>query len=79
MALEEAMQGRTREVGNGFLQGVKAVIERELCVLAESHGQGLFFSCEYGRSRLGAHRSIGHGRAVAPLGHGFGIDPAAGG
>ena len=42
VALEEAVQGRAREVRDGLLQGIAAVIERQLRVLAEGHGHGFF-------------------------------------
>jgi hypothetical protein len=79
VALEEAVQGRAGEVGNGFLQGLKAVIERQLRVLAKGRGNGLFRRCEHCRGRFRAHRGIRRGRALTPLGHRFGVNPMAGG
>ena len=42
MALIAAMQRRARQVRDGGLQGIEAIIERQKRVPAESHGDGLF-------------------------------------
>ena len=44
VALIAAMQGRTRQVRDGGLQGIEAIVERQKRVSAESHGDGLFLA-----------------------------------
>jgi hypothetical protein len=41
VALEAAMQARAGEVRNGRLECIKAVVERQQCVAAEGHDDGL--------------------------------------
>jgi len=43
MALIAAMKRRPRQVWDGGLQGIKAIVERQERMLAEGHGDRLFF------------------------------------
>ena len=47
VALEKAVQGRAAERGDGFLQRLEAVVERQERVLAKGHGNGLLLGREH--------------------------------
>ena len=79
MTLQEAVQRRAGEVRNRFLQGVQAVIQGQLRVLAEGHGNGFLRGHKHCRGRFGSHPGIGRGGTATPLGHRFGVDAVAGG
>ena len=42
VSLEESMQRGSRQVRDGCLQGVEAIIERQLCVSTKRHDQNFF-------------------------------------
>ena len=44
MSLKTAMQGRAREMRDGCLQGLKAVIERQQCMLAKGNDDRFFLN-----------------------------------
>ena len=74
-ALIAAMQGRTRQVRDDGLQGIKTIVERQKRVLAEGHGDGLLLDRQDRRTRV----FWPHGRVVdeaplPPLGDGLGIE-----
>src|SRR5262245_34985812 len=59
VALIAAMQRGSRQMGDGGLQRVEAIVERQQGMLAESDGDGFFVLSEDGRSNLrGFYRGI---------------------
>jgi hypothetical protein len=76
MALEAAMQRRARQVRDGRLQSVKAIIERQQRMPSKGDDHGLLLDGQDGRS--GLLRScweIGSRGAPPPLGDGLRVDP----
>src|SRR5450432_2782826 len=62
-------------MGNGFLQDIETVIQREQGVFAESHNQRLFFGAQNGRVGLfRTHRRILHLASLLPLGDGLRVE-----
>ena len=69
---KKAMQRRARQVRNGVLQGVEAVIQAELHMLAKQAGGGCLGSGEYRRNgRFWSHRGVLRTGPVAPFAHGL--------
>jgi hypothetical protein len=78
MPLQAAMQRRSREMWNGGLEGIEAIIERQERVLAKGDDQRFFRFAEHCRPRLsGSHPSIAHRTTSAPFSSGLGIDAVA--
>ena len=76
MALEAAMQRRARQMRDGRLQSVKAIIERQQRMPSKGDDHGLLLDGQDGRS--GLLRScweIGSRGALPPLGDGLRVDP----
>jgi len=71
VALEETVQSRARERREGVLQGVEAIVERQLRLLAKGHG--FLLRREHRRGGPGPHRSIGR-RPLAPFRNRFDVD-----
>lgn len=68
MPFQAAVQGRARQVRDGRLQAMKAVVQRQQRVPAESDDDGLFFCRQdAGVGFLGTHASVGGVFAGAPL------------
>jgi hypothetical protein len=68
MALKETVQRRSREVWNGRLQSIEAVIQRQEGVLAEGDAKGFLLGRQDRRARLlRPHRHILDGPPMAPL------------
>ena len=79
VALKTAVQRRAGKVGNRFLQGVEAVIERQQRMLAKRHDGGFLLYFEHRRGRFGAKSRIRRGGPLTPLGHGRARQAVAGG
>ena len=47
MSLKTAMQGRTRQMGNGWLQGIEAVVQRQQRVAPERHDHCFFLLIQH--------------------------------
>ena len=78
VALQTAMQGRARQVRDGRLQGVEAVVERQQGMPSEGDDDGLFLDGQDRRSGLlRSRRQIGDGSPRFPLGDRLRIDPVA--
>ena len=67
VALKTAVQRRARQVREGLLPGVEAVVERQQRVLAESDGHDFFFRREHGGSGVGPPRRLGPGGRLRHL------------
>ena len=75
MALQAAVQRGSRQMGNGRLQGVKAIVQWQQRMAPECHDHRLLSLRQHGGSRLGRPSfHILDRRAIAPLRHGLGID-----
>ena len=77
MAQETAVERGTGQIGDGCLQGVKAVIEWQQGVFAEGHDDGLLLGGKDRGRRRRPHGGILHRRSLAPLRDGLGIDVIA--
>ena len=76
MSLQTAVQRRSRQVGDGRLQGVKAIVQWQQRMAPECHDHCLLSLRQHGGSRLGRPGlHILDRRALAPLRNGLGIDP----
>ena len=74
MALKEAMQGRTCEMENCILQGVKTIVQGQEGMLSKRHARRFFFDQKApGAGVLGAHRQISRVITAPPLLHRLGI------
>jgi hypothetical protein len=78
VALQTAMEGRARQMRDGRLQGVEAVVERQQGMLSESDDHRLFFRGQDRRfGFLWPSRQIGDRSPPLPLGDGLLIDSVA--
>src|SRR5450432_3281892 len=78
VALQAAMQRRARQVRDGGLQSVKAVVERQQGMPPEGHDDGLFLNRQDRRTgRLRPSRQIGNGGPRLPFGDGLRVDAVA--
>ena len=77
VALKTAVQGGAAQVGNGLLQGVEAIVERQQGLLAEQDDGGFFGRREHGGGGFGAAHGLFGGGAAAPLGDRFLVDAEA--
>ena len=69
VALQAAMQRRARQMRDGRLQGVEAIVERQQGMPSESDDDGLFLDRQDRRSGLlRPGRQIGDRRPLLPLG-----------
>jgi len=76
VALKAAMQGRARQVWDGGLQRVEAVIERQQRMAAEGDDHRLLLDGEHSRvNGLRPHARIADARPLAPLLDGRRADP----
>src|SRR6516164_1392915 len=78
VALQTAMEGRTRQMRDGWLQSVEAVVERQQGMPPESDDHSLLLDGHDRRPRLlRACRQIGDRGPRFPLGDGLRIDAVA--
>ena len=78
VALKEAVKGRPGEMWDRRLQRIKAIIERQQRMLAESDGDGLFLRRQHRRSRhLRPHGGVLDEVALLPFSDGLGIETVA--
>ena len=78
MALQTPVKGRARQVRDGGLQGIKAVVERQQSMPSEGDDDGLFLGRQDRRSGLlRPCRQIGDGGSRFPLGDRLRVDPVA--
>lgn len=76
MALQTAMQGRSRQVRNRRLQAVETVVERQQGVTAESNDNRLVFTGQDRGLRFAwTGRQISDRGSLLPFGNGLLIDP----
>ena len=62
-------------MGNRFLQGIKAIIQRQQGLAAEGHDNGFFLMAQDSGSRLlRSHRQVLDGIAPVPLRNRLGVD-----
>jgi len=78
MALQAAMQRRARQVRDGRLQGIEAIVQRQRRVPAEGNDDCLLLDRQHsGLGILRASWDVGHGRPALPFGDGLLVDPVA--
>jgi hypothetical protein len=78
MALSGHRAAQIATDGDGRLEGIKAIIERQERVFAKSHDYGFFLDRQDRRFRLfRTGRKIGNGSAFLPFGNGLLIDAVA--
>jgi hypothetical protein len=78
MALQAAMQRRSRQVRDRRLQRVEAVVERQQSVAPERDDDRLFLRRQHRRAWLfGTSWQVGDRSALLPFGHGLLVDPMA--
>jgi hypothetical protein len=78
MALQTAMQGRARQVRDGGLEGVEAIVQRQQGVLAEGDDDRLFLDREHRGMRCSRpRRAICGGIPLPPFGDGLRVDAMA--
>ena len=78
VALQTAMKGRTRQMRDGWLQSVEAVVERQQGMPPESDDHSLLLDGQDRRPRLlRACRQVGDRGPRFPLGDGLRIDAVA--
>ena len=76
VALQTPVKGRARQMRDGGLQGIQAVVERQQGVLAEGNdGRFLLGRQHRGANDLGSHRRIVHEGPLAPLGDRLLVEP----
>ena len=77
VALQQAVQRRAGQAWNRGLEGVEAIVERQVRVLAEGPGGRFLFRAPPRGGRFGPPRRVRRGGALAPLGHRFRVDALA--
>jgi hypothetical protein len=71
------MQRRAGQMRQRYLQGIKAVVERQERMPAKGDDGRFVLDRQHRGLRFsGSSRQIGDGPALAPLGHGLVVDPA---
>src|SRR6201984_3619720 len=76
--LQAAMQRRARQVGDCWLQGVEAIVERQERMPAKGEDYRLLLDRKHcGPRSLGAGRQVCHRAASPPLGNRLRVDPVA--
>jgi hypothetical protein len=78
VALQAAMKRRPRPMGDGWLEGIKAIIQRQQCGPAEGDDDRLFFDRQGRRLRpFGAGREVANRSAAFPFSDRLLIVPVA--
>ena len=76
--LQSPVQRRPRQMRDGRLQGIEAIVERQQRMAAKGDDHRLILDREDRRLRLGwPHRQIGHRGPLLPLGDRLLVDPVA--
>src|SRR5580704_8083386 len=75
VALQTTMQRRTAQPGNGSLERIQTVVQRQQGVFAKGNNNCLFFQGKnHGSGRSRPRRKIGHRATLPPLGRSLGVD-----